>query len=247
MGSRQVHQGSLEKVSPSTLITDIFRGRFTGILTLEQGKRKKSLFIKGGSVIFADSTDMEDRLGQVLVRGDRITEDKISAALAIQRKDGADDKQLLGAILVQEGLIQPLDLVWAVKTQVEGIFCDCFLWTAGTFAFAEEDAPESWPVITLDLSMPVLLRMALNMVEDPITMANLLGDFSQLVDVSAQWMEMVERFKLQPLEFDLLGRAQAGADTLATLILASPYPAAATGRGTLLLNCLGVITLSPAS
>ncbi len=247
MGSKKVHQGNLETVSPSTLIADIFRGRFTGILTLEQGKRKKSLFIKGGSVIFADSTDMEDRLGQVLVRGNRITEAKITSALEIQKKEGSEDKRLLGAILVKEGFIKPLELVWAVKTQVEGIFCDCFLWNEGSFAFAEEDAPESWPVITLDLSMPELLRMALNMVEDPITMANLLGDFSQLIDVSAKWLDMVEQFKLKPLEFDLLGRAQAGADTLATLILASPYPAAETGRGALLLSCLGVITLSPTS
>jgi len=245
MGSNQVHRGSLEAVAPSRLVTDIFRGRHTGILTLEQGKRKKSLYIRSGLVIFADSSEMEDRLGQVLVRGDRVTEEKITAALEIQKKEEAENKQLLGAILVKEGLVQPLDLVWAVKTQVEGIFCDCFRWSEGSFVFAE-GAPDTWEVITLEIAMPELLRMAIAMVEDPVSLANLLGDFSQLIDVSEQWMELVDQFKLQPLEFDLLGRAQAGADTLATLILSSPYPAAETGRGALLLSYLGVITLSPA-
>lgn len=244
MVSNQVHRGSLETVAPSTLIADIFRGRHTGILTLEQGKRRKSLYIRGGLVIFADSSEMEDRLGQVLMRGDRITEEKITAALEIQKKEEAENKQLLGAILVKEGFVQPLDLVWAVKTQVEGIFCDCFRWNEGSFIFAEGDA-DTWEVITLEIAMPELLRMAIVMVEDPVSLANLLGDFSQLIDVSEQWMELVDQFKLQPLEFDLLGRAQAGADTLATLILSSPHPAAETGRGALLLSCLGVITLSP--
>lgn len=246
MSAKQVHRGRLETVAPSTLIADIFQGRFTGILTLEQEERTKSLFIRSGLVIFADSTEMQDRLGQVLMRGDKISEDQITQALDIQKKNGTEGKQLLGAILVEEGLIQPLDLVWAVRTQVEGIFCDCFRWSDGGFTFAEESDPNSWEVITVEFSVPDLMRQAIGMMEDPLSLAGLLGDFNQSIAVSDKWMEMVDQFKLQPLEFDLLGRAQAGANTLATLALASPYPAADTGRGALLLRCLGVITLSQA-
>lgn len=246
MSAKQVHRGSLDSIHPSRLVADIHRGRFTGILSLMQGERKKSLFIRNGAVTFADSTEMEDRLGQVLVRGGKITEDQIGKALELQQKNGEADKRLLGAILVKEGFIQPLDLVWAVKTQVEGIFCDCFRWSEGSFEFAVEPNPDSWEVITLDLVMPELLRRAISLAEDPISLATLLGDFGQLIDVSERWMDLVDQFKLGPEEFDLLGRAQAGADTVGTLILSSPYIAAETARGIVLLHCLGALTLSPA-
>lgn len=246
MSAKQVHRGSLDSVPPSRLVADIFRGRFTGILSLAQGERRKSLFIRNGSMIFADSTEMEDRLGQVLVRGGKVTEEQIQQALQMQQENGEGDKRLLGAILVKEGFIQPLDLVWGVQTQVEDIFCDCFRWTEGSFEFVVEENPGSWDVITLDLVMPELLRRAISLAEDPISLANLLGDFGQLIDVNERWMDLVDRFKLEALEFDLLGRAHAGADTVGTLVLSSPYIAAETARGIVLLHCVGALTLIPA-
>jgi len=246
MGTKQVHRGALEAVAASTLISDIFRGRFTGLLSMEREDQKNLLYIRNGQVIFAESSELEDRLGQVLIRGERITEDQIEQALATKEKNGVDGKQLLGTILVQEGVIEPLDLVWAVRTQVEGIFRECFCWSEGSFAFAEESDPDSWDVISLEFAMPDLMQSAIALVEDPVKLAGLLGDFSQSVTVDDNWMGLVERFKLQSLEFDLLGRVQAGADTLATLVLSAPYPAIETGRSILLLKCLGVITLNPA-
>jgi len=247
MASKQVHRGNLEQIPPSTLIADIFRGKFTGVLALEREGCTKSLFIRGGQVIFADSSEMHDRLGQVLVRGNRITEEKITEALETQKKSSDQGKQLLGTILVKEGFIEPLDLVWAVKTQVEEIFCDCFRWTSGGFSFTEEENPDSWEIITLDLPMHDLLRSAADRVEDPLNLAGLLGDFGQRVTVPENWMGLVEKYRLQALEFDLLGRVQAGADNLAALVLSAPYPAADTGRAILLLKSLGVIRLNLSS
>jgi hypothetical protein len=246
MASKKVHRGSIDSVPPSTLIADIFAGRFTGILTLEQGERKKSLYIRNGVVTFATSTDETDLLGQVLLQGNRISEEKIVAALAIQQNREKQGEQLLGKILVKEGLIEPLDLVWAVTAQVEGIFCDCFHWSEGEFVFAEEHDPDSWGVITLDLSMPDLLRKALGHLEDPNALARLVGDFSQRIDVSAQWEELAQQFKLATRELDLLNRVRNGSDTMAGLILSSPSSAAEAARGILLLKSLGVITLEPA-
>lgn len=247
MGSKQVHRGSIDSVPPSTLIADIFAGRFTGVLTLEQGKRKKFLYLKSGTLIFANSTDEEDLLGQVLLQGNRISEEKIVAALEIQQNRKEQGERLLGKILVSEGFIEPLDLVWAVKTQVEGIFCDCFHWKEGSFIFEEQYDPDSWEVITLDLSMPDLLRLALGKLQDPDSLAAMLGDFNQRIEVSAQWEELAQQCKLATRELDLLNRARDGAGTLATLLLSSPSSAAETARAALLLKQLGVLSLSPAT
>jgi hypothetical protein len=238
---KRIHRGNLEKTLPSTLIPDIIRGGYTGVLTLEDPARRKSLYFRQGSTIYAESSDPGDRLGQVLLRGGRITEEKLKRALRLQQ--GSSAGKILGAILVQMDFMQPRDLVWGVKAQVEGIFCDCYHWREGLFIFQEEEDPTAWKVIVLELSMVELLRAALGRAADPERLLGLLGDFDRRVDPTPGWRERAGSLELLAGELEIAALADTGADRVGRLLLASPQPAADTARSLLLLHGLGLLTL----
>jgi hypothetical protein len=238
---KRIHRGTLDEIPPSTLIPDIIRGRHTGVLTLEDPSRRKSLYFRQGSTIYAESSDPGDRLGQVLLRGGRITEEKLQRALRIQQGNGAG--KTLGAILVQMDFMEPRDLVWGVKTQVEEIFCDCYDWRDGRYSFQEEDDPAAWKVIVLELSMVELLRAALGRANDPERLQALLGGYDRAVEPTPGWRDLAGPLELLESELGVAALAEAGAIRVGRLLLASPRPAAETARSLLLLHGLGLLTL----
>jgi len=58
----------------------------TGILSVVSGTTRKSLYVKGGRVVFASSNVPNDRLGEVLIRENKITVEQYEASIkAISR------------------------------------------------------------------------------------------------------------------------------------------------------------------
>ena len=60
-----------------------------------------------------DSKITKERLGQILVKRHRVTEDQLKEALAVQEKEGG----LLGEILVRQGAVEELDIAVALIVQ----------------------------------------------------------------------------------------------------------------------------------
>ena len=83
--------------------------RFTGLVSLHRGAVAKGITVEQGRMVFATSSDPDERLGQLLLRKGR---------LSLQQFENAGRRvapgRRFGTILVEDGLLSPKDLVRAV-------------------------------------------------------------------------------------------------------------------------------------
>ncbi len=129
---------------PQVLITLQSSGS-TGVLSLVNAGVRKSIYFLDGKLVFAASSLTQDRLGEVLLRGAKISADEYLRLS--QRIRGG---QRLGKALVEGGILSPKDLWWAIGQQVREIVWSLFTWEDGYFSFEEDDLPRR-EKIKLDL------------------------------------------------------------------------------------------------
>ena len=145
--------GNLIETPFSDVIAVLRQQKATGTLTCGTGTSEKSLYVKNGHIIFATSKDERDRLGEIMVKNDKITRGQLERALKLHQNSAGLKK--IGAIFVEHGFVSPKDLFNGLKTQVRGIIHSLFLLTEGPYKF-EEYLPDD--VIPLQINMEELLR-----------------------------------------------------------------------------------------
>ena len=107
----------------------------TGTLTVRSKDIVKSIYVKDGQIVFASSTGIHDRLGEILVKTGKLKRENLEHALKLYKNSAGFKK--LGAILVENGLVAPKDLFSALRIQVKNIIYSLFLLTAGEYFFVE--------------------------------------------------------------------------------------------------------------
>jgi tetratricopeptide (TPR) repeat protein len=127
--------GSLRNYSLSNILTSLLKQNKTGILTLEHGVIQKNIYIENGHIVFSSSNREDDRLGEKLVRSDRITLEQRDESLRLAK----ESNKLYGMTLLDLGYILPKDLFLELKTQITDIILPLFTWEDGQFRFQEND------------------------------------------------------------------------------------------------------------
>jgi Flp pilus assembly protein TadD len=140
-------KGSLKNYRLSDIFIGIQRSLKTGILKIKSGSIRKRIYIRSGDMIFADSNQDEDRLGEFLLREGKISQESFDRSSELIIKTGKRQ----GAILVELGVITPKELFWAVKRQAEEIILSIFDFSDADFEFQEGSLPTE-EVITLKMS-----------------------------------------------------------------------------------------------
>src|SRR5688572_16956756 len=144
-------RGSLDQVDVPAILRALVREDKTGPLRFTRGRITKTVYLSQGRIIFATSTDPDDRLGEMLLRKGLITyralEESVRAIRAGKRQ---------GTILVESGSIRSRDLVQGVTEQVQEIVYGLFLWEEGSYEFVEGELP-SREVILLRMSTADIL------------------------------------------------------------------------------------------
>jgi hypothetical protein len=141
-------------------LTDIFQvlglQRKSGVLTVEGEEDTITVAFLGGQVVSAESAarGLDNRIGNLLVRGGRITQEQLDRLLEKQK----ETQQRLGFLLIRERLVTPEDLREALRLQIIRIVFSCFRWTDGRFRFSQEgridyDADHMSPVPTESILM----------------------------------------------------------------------------------------------
>jgi hypothetical protein len=159
--------GTLSSLTVAEVVQFVFTSLKTGVLLLGfpggEGEepsrlRRRSIYFRDGQVVFASSSDPQDRLGPVLLRLGSVGDEDLTRA-SRQVKSGRP----LGQVLVDEGLIGPAQLYEGVCAQVKEILLSSFEETAGEFAFLEGPTDEAsnvkLPERTRDLLLQGLKRL----------------------------------------------------------------------------------------
>jgi hypothetical protein len=144
-------RGEIGDTSVAELLRSLLRSGETGILTLRSGDITKSVYIRAGRVLYAASTNVDERLGESLLLRGRITARQYVEASKMIRPG-----RRLGAILVEMGALDSEELIPAVEQQVKEILLELFHWTHGSYELVMKDVdPET--VFTVNISTENLL------------------------------------------------------------------------------------------
>ncbi len=193
-----VARGLLEEQGLPAVLRPLLREKKTGPLRLSRGKAVKTLYLSDGRLIFATSTDPDDRLGEMLLRDGKISyralEDSVRAIKAGKRQ---------GTLFVESGAIRSKDLVEGVTRQVQEIIYSVFLWEDGSFVFEEGDLP-SREVIVLRMSTGNLILEGVRRIERWTRIRRGVGGLSQQYRLAADSASTMGALSLQKDEMDLI-------------------------------------------
>src|SRR6185503_8193863 len=119
--------------------------RNTGELRIRSALRDNDGVVqfRNGRVIGASMRDENHRIGRMLVKAGRITEEELLGALKIQIQEG--ETRRVGDILIAMGAVSERELERQVRRQIETVVFELLSWSEGYFSFeeAESDSDES--------------------------------------------------------------------------------------------------------
>ena len=191
-------RGSLDQTSLPALLRPLIRERRTGVLRLNRGAVTKTIYVSGGRLIFATSTDPDDRLGEMLLAKGVITyralEESVLAIKVGKRQ---------GTILVESGAIRSRDLISGVTEQVQEIVYSVFRWDMGTFEFVEGDLP-SREVIVLRMSTGDLLLEGIRRIQAWSRIRGGVGALDQRYALSHDYRALLAGLVLEKHELGLV-------------------------------------------
>ena len=144
-------RGSIEHTSVPELLKSVLGSGETGTLTFRNGEVTKYVSLHMGRVIYARSSNPDERLGEDLLLRGRIT---VRQYLDASRLIAPGRR--LGTILIELGAIEPEDLIGAIEHHVKEILLDVFTWTTGEYELMMTD-PGQDDVIALNLSTEALI------------------------------------------------------------------------------------------
>jgi tetratricopeptide (TPR) repeat protein len=114
--------------------------RKTGELRIRSALRDNDgvVHFRKGRVVGASMRDENHRIGRMLVKAGRITEEELLGALKIQIQEG--ETRRVGDILIAMGAVSQRELERQVRRQIETVVFELLSWSEGYFSFEDGDA-----------------------------------------------------------------------------------------------------------
>lgn len=153
--------GHLRTVSLAGILQLLCHENKSGILrvTRSDPKEEYQIYYLDGAIIYAIESKKQARLGTLLLQDGHATKAQMAACLERARVE----KQALGRILVEEGVISIDILERYVYKQVEEIMFGLFQWADGEFSYMDTKINLTWMVVvklnTLQLVMDASRRL----------------------------------------------------------------------------------------
>lgn len=167
------------------------RQRKTGTLSLMTPSWTKKLFVHTGDVIFASSTYEDDRLGEMLLKAEKISVEQYDRSVEILKTT----KKRQGAILVELGYLTPKELFWGVKYQVKEIIQSLFLADDADYTFSDGELPAQ-EVITLRMSMGNLICDSVKRIDNWTRIRREMPDTESVLELSNDPLNLFQDIEL---------------------------------------------------
>ncbi|MCI0408106.1 MAG: DUF4388 domain-containing protein, partial [Acidobacteria bacterium] len=132
-------KGSLKEASLPDVLQLLALGKKTGCLAIADRQNFGYIYFDLGRICYASIVNRRDRLGDILVKNERITSDQLKRAVQLQEQ--MRDHRL-GEILLTTGAITREELEGYIQLQIEEAVYYLFTWTSGTFNFEVGVRPE---------------------------------------------------------------------------------------------------------
>jgi hypothetical protein len=233
--ARHIYVGDLAETPLPEMLATIHRNRVPGVLEAQLGEYSKRIFILGGDIIFASSTNRAESLGDALLGAGRITVEQYrDSAIRLLESHGKRH----GQVLVEMGLLTEAEMRAAVLEQVQRIVWSIFDLEEGllTFTLGEDRADE---VYQLRIPTPRAIVHGCKTVANAKRLVARLGSKSAVFE-STPKPDHLKGFQLESGEEQLLNMVD-GKRTLFDLCEQGPFSAGLNARVLYAFQCLGLI------
>lgn len=169
----------------------------TGELRFMSSEAEKTVVLHDGAMVFAKSSSADDRLGPHLLKARKIRFEHLTELSRF-----VTPERRFGAVLVDNGVLTPHDLVQGVIGQVRSIILSLFQWTEAAYIFEEKELAKE----TIELSIP-LPRLIVDGVRDVSSwrrIAQGIGALDAVYQSSDGIDDRVNAAKLDPKELGIL-------------------------------------------
>lgn len=192
------YQGTLEETSLAEMLWTIYRHKVPGRVEISHDGIVKRIYVAGGNVIHASSTDRTDRLGAYLYRIGKLSRDDLTRTMREREESGKRHGQLL----IESGLLSPEELYGAIRSQMESIVWGLFSWQHGevSFSIGEKEDPM---MLEIHLPMRQMIVRGIKKAQDPRALVARLGKKSSVFRPSYCAEDLIE-IALGKEEYELL-------------------------------------------
>jgi len=132
-------RGSLKEASLPDVLQLLAMGKKSGCLSVTHRNNFGSIFFDKGKICYASIVNRRDRLGDILVKSQLLSQAQLDEAVAMQ---GRARGQRLGELLVEKQMITRENLHGQIRIQIEEAVYFLFTWAEGTFNFESDIRPE---------------------------------------------------------------------------------------------------------
>jgi tetratricopeptide (TPR) repeat protein len=132
-------RGSLKEASLPDVLQLLAMGKKSGCLSVTHRNNFGSIFFDKGKICYASIVNRRDRLGDILVKSQLLTQAQLDEAISLQGKARG---QRLGELLVEKQMITRDNLHAQIRVQIEEAVYFLFTWAEGTFNFESDIRPE---------------------------------------------------------------------------------------------------------
>src|SRR3954469_20057522 len=137
-------RGSLKEASLPDVLQLLSMGKKTGCLSVGHRGSFGYIFFEKGKISYASIVNRRDRLGDMLVKRGKITQEQLDRAVdaQIRRRD-----KRLGELLVEQHALTRDQLRQFLTVQIEEAVYFLFTWTEGSFNFEPDVAPDHQDIL----------------------------------------------------------------------------------------------------
>ncbi len=200
--------GRLEGIGVPELLWNLCRRRSTGVLHLTERGLTKKIYLAEGRIIFAASSDPDDRLGEMLLREGVVRLAALDRAVA-----RLHEGKRLGTLLVESGDLSPEQLVRSVVGQVRAIVLGVFAWETGDYRFVEGPLPTE-ELITLEMRTGEILLQGIRSVTSFTRIRRSVGSDRARYRAAPDWRIAVDGLALGDGERSLLECLEGDGETV---------------------------------
>lgn len=183
----------------------------------------KKVYIKGGSVVHASSTDLEDSLGSFLLHNRRLTPEQYRTSMRERR----NSSHRFGVLLIELGFLSPAEVYEAIREQIEAIVWSLFAWREGVVTFAIGEY-EPVGMVSIQLPMRQVILRGIRRAPDAKPLVARLGPKETVFEPAYHTEALIES-ALDAEVYELL-REVDGERTLYEICKAGPYPVAENAK-----------------
>ncbi len=198
-------RGTIEETSVPELMRSVLGSGETGVLTFHRRGVTKSVYLHMGRIVYARSSDPDERLGEdLLLRG------KITVRQYLEASKQIRPGRRLGTILIELNAIDSEDLLSSLEHHVKEMLLDVFTWTTGEYELAMSE-PGKEEVITLNFSMENLILEGVRRIRSWSRIYRGIGAEFSAVPVPPGNTEVLLKLELSDEEQEVLSHASGRA------------------------------------